>query len=124
MPRAPLAIGLAALGFACPILHAAPQETPMPASASRTVAMNVVREGGTVVVRVVGRSDVPKVVRFALDVDSRSTTRNMARGSIGPDPRTLSVVRFADLPPWQVTLQVDEQGADSYTLHATDKSSD
>ncbi|RIA43573.1 hypothetical protein DFR49_1796 [Hephaestia caeni] len=90
-------------------------------TSSRPVAMNVTRQNGMVVVSVVGRSAIPRVVRFVVDVDGRSTTRNLARSTVGPDSKTLSVVRFADLPPWQVTLDVDEQGSDHYTLHASDK---
>src|SRR3546814_20908944 len=76
------------------------------AATSRAVAMNVTRQNGMVIVSVVGHSAIPRVVRFVIDVDGRSTTRNLARSTVGTDSKTLSVVRFADLPPWQVTLDV------------------
>ena len=91
---------------------------------SRAVAMDITRDSGLVVVSVIGHSAVPKTVRFAIDVEGASTTRNLARSTVGPDSKTLSVVRFSDVPPWRVTLDVDEQGAGHYTLHASDKAVD
>src|SRR3546814_10654940 len=120
MRPGPALIGVAAAGVAAIASHASAQERSMTAS-SRAVAMNVTRQNGMVIVSVVGHSAIPRVVRFVIDVDGRSTTRNLARSTVGPDSKTLSVVRFADLPPWQVTLDVDEQGSDHYTLHASDK---
>ncbi|MCM8732189.1 hypothetical protein ACFO8O_14590 [Hephaestia sp. GCM10023244] len=96
----------------------------MAAPSNRAVDMTVTRDNNMVVVNVVGRSETPKSVSFTIDVEGASTTRNLARGTIGPDSKTLSVVRFADIAPWRVTLDVDEQGADHYTLHVSDKTLD
>src|SRR3546814_8904806 len=101
MRPGPALIGVAAAGVAAIASHASAQERSMTAS-SRAVAMNVTRQNGMVIVSVVGHSAIPRVVRFVIDVDGRSTTRNLARSTVGPDSKTLSVVRFADLPPWQV----------------------
>lgn len=119
-----LRLYLAALGAILPHAAAPAQDNAMMVSSSRAVAMDVTRQSGLVVVSVVGHSAVPKTVRFAIDVEGASTTRNLARSTVGPDSRTLSVVRFSDVPPWRVTLDVDEQGGGHYTLHASDKAID
>ena len=101
----------------------APAENDMERTRERAVSMDVVRHEGMVAVSIVGHSETPRVVRFTLEVDGYSTTRNAARSTVGTEAKTLSVVRFPDLAPWRVTLDVDEAEAPHYRLTATDKNS-
>ncbi len=87
---------------------------------ARAITMEIAREDGTIVVNIVGRSEVPKLVRFEVDVDGRSTTRNASRSMVGPASKVLSVIRFPDVPPWHVALVVSEDDAVHYKESASD----
>jgi hypothetical protein len=106
------AVGIASIG----VQHAAEEAMP---TRARAITMAIAREDGMIVVKVMGRSEVPKLVRFEIEVDGRSTTRNVARNMVGPIPKTLSVVRFADIPPWHITLDVNEADAVHYKESAS-----